>query len=558
MKRLPIGISDFRRVITDNNYFVDKSLIIQELINSNAQITLLPRPRRFGKTLNLSMLRYFFENREESEELFKNLAIYQTDEFKQHLNRYPVIFLSFKDIKSSSFEASYTKLYSLIQEEFMRHFEEIDIDSLNFLDKLNYMNILEGKATQQNIENSLSLLSKLLSQRYNQPVVILIDEYDTPIHASYLYNYYNEFIEFIRNLLSGAFKDNEFLYRGVITGILRVSRESIFSGLNNIATHSIVDYEYSNRFGFTIDETKKILTDFGLSDKYDDVSDSYNGYKIGSDTIFNPWSIINFVADKRHRLLPYWANTSSNELLKHLINISSLNFKKSLEMWLNGESIRTQIDSNIVFSEIEKNDKNIYSLLFFSGYLKCVNKELIDKTYHCNLAIPNKEVHYIFRNIISSWLNESFRDDRLRVLLNALVNGEIKLFEKLFSEFVLETLSFYDVNRKNEEAVYHAFLLGILISLNDYEVISNRESGLGRVDIILLHKEDKSRLAIIIELKTIDEFEEETKEKALDKALKQIEEKQYEVEVKKRGYSHILKMGVVFDGKRVWVKKKGS
>ncbi len=555
MKRLPIGISNFRRVIINNNYFVDKSLIIQELINSNAQITLLPRPRRFGKTLNLSMLRYFFDNREKSEKLFRELKIYRTDEFKKHLNRYPVIFLSFKDIKQSNFESSYSKLYSLIQEEFMRHFEEINIDSLNFLDRLNYMNILEGKATQQNIENSLSLLSKTLFKQYNQQVVILIDEYDTPIHASYLHGYYNEFIEFIRNLLSGSFKDNDFLYRGVITGILRVSRESIFSGLNNIATHSIVDYEYSNKFGFTVDETKQILNDFDLSDKYDDVSDSYNGYKIGEETIFNPWSIINFVADKKHRLLPYWANTSSNELLKHLITISSLNFKKSLEQWLNGESIRTEIDSNIVFNEIEKNDKNIYSLLFFSGYLKCVNKELIEKRYYCNLAIPNKEVKYIFKNIISSWLNESFRDDRLKVLLNALINGEIKLFERLFSEFVLETLSFYDVNRKNEEAVYHAFLLGILISLNEYEVISNRESGLGRVDIILLHKEDKSRLAIIMELKSIDEFEEETKEKALNNALKQIEDKKYEVEVKKRGYSNILKMGVVFDGKRVWVKR---
>ena len=555
MKRLPIGISDFRRVITDNNYFVDKSLIIQELINSNAQITLLPRPRRFGKTLNLSMLRYFFENREDSEELFKDLAIYQTEEFREHLNRYPVIFLSFKDIKQRDFESSYIKLYSLIRREFMRHYKEIDVESLDFLDKLEYLNILEGKATQSSIEESLSLLSKLLSQKYNQQVVILIDEYDTPIHASYLHGYYNEFIEFIRNLLSGAFKDNDFLYRGVITGILRVSRESIFSGLNNIATYTISDTRYSNRFGFTVNETKQILADFGLSNKYNDVSDSYNGYKIGEETIFNPWSILNFIDNPQHELLPYWANTSSNELLKHLINISSLNFKKSLEAWLNGESIRTQIDSNIVFSEIEKNDKNIYSLLFFSGYLKCVNRELINKTYHCDLTIPNKEVHYIFRNIISSWLNESFRDDRLRVLLNALIDGEIKLFERLFSEFVLETLSFYDVNKKNEEAVYHAFLLGILISLNDYEVISNRESGLGRVDIILLHKEDKSRLAIIMELKTIDEFEEETKEKALDKALKQIEEKQYEIDVKKRGYINILKMGVVFDGKRVWVKR---
>jgi len=554
MKKLPIGISDFRNLIQGNNYFVDKSLIIQELINSNAQISLLPRPRRFGKTLNLSMLRYFFENRGDNQELFSGLKIAQTAEFREHIAKYPVIFLSFKDIKQRSFESSYEKLYFLIQQEFMRHFEEIDMESLNFLDRLNYMNILEEKASQNKIEDSLALLSKLLSEKYNQQVVILIDEYDTPIHASYLHNYYSEFIEFIRNLLSGAFKDNDYLYKGVITGILRVSRESIFSGLNNIATYTISHTRYSSRFGFTVNETQKILDDFDLSDRYDAVSNSYNGYKIGEETIFNPWSIINFIDNPKHELLPYWANTSSNELLKHLINISSLNFKKSLEQWLNGESIRTEIDSNIVFSEIERNDKNIYSLLFFSGYLKCINKELIEKTYYCDLTIPNQEVRYIFRNIISSWLNESFRDDRLKVLLNALISGNIKLFERLFSEFVLETLSFYDVNRKNEEAVYHAFLLGILVNLSDYEVISNRESGLGRVDIILLHKEDKNRLAIIMELKTIDEFEEETKEKALKKALKQIEDKKYETDVKKRGYNNILKMGVVFDGKRVWVK----
>jgi len=554
MKKLPIGISDFRKVIQEDYYFIDKSLLIEELINSNAQITLLPRPRRFGKTLNLSMVRYFFENRGDNQELFRDLKIARNAEFQKHITKYPVIFLTFKDIKSSNFENTYRKLYSLIQDEFMRHFEEINIDSLNFLDRLNYLNILEGKATQDKIENSLALLSKILSQTYNQSVVILIDEYDTPIHASYLHGYYNEFIEFIRNLLSGAFKDNSFLYKGVITGILRVSRESIFSGLNNIATCSIVDYEYSNRFGFTIDETKKILDDFGLIDKYDKVSNSYNGYKIGEDTIFNPWSILNFVADKNHRLLPYWANTSSNELVKYLIKISSLSFKKSLEKWLNGGSIRTQIDSNIVFSEIEQNDKNVYSLLFFSGYLKCVNKELIEKTYYCDLMIPNQEVRYIFKNIVSSWINESFRHDRLDVLLKSLISGDIELFEELFSEFVVETLSFYDINRKNEEAVYQAFLLGILISLNEYEVISNQESGLGRVDIILLHKEDKNRLAIIMELKRINKFKEKSKDRALSDALKQIEEKKYEVNVKKRGYSNILKMGVVFDGKRVWVK----
>ena len=555
MKKIPIGISNFKEIMEENYYYIDKTDFISEVINNGTKVILLPRPRRFGKTLNLSMLRYFFENREDNTHLFKNLAIFKTPEFKKHLGKYPVIFLSFKDIKSTNIKDSIEGIKSLITEVFELFEEEIERVKLSRKESKDIEDILYCRASNRVYQNSLRLLSALLYRIYNQNTVILIDEYDTPIHASYLHGYYDEFIEFIRNLLSGAFKDNDYLYRGVITGILRVSRESIFSGLNNIATYTISETRYSDKFGFTINETKKMLDNFGLIDKYNEVSDSYNGYKIGKETIFNPWSILNFVADKNHRLLPYWANTSSNELVKYLIKISSLSFKKSLEQWLNGGSIRTEIDSNIVFSEIDKNDKNVYSLLFFSGYLKCINKELIEKTYHCDLTIPNQEVRYIFKNIISSWLNESFRHDRLDVLLNALISGEIRVFERLFSEFVLETLSFYDVNKKNEEAVYHAFLLGILISLTDYEVISNRETGLGRVDIILLHKEDKNRLAIIMELKTINKFEQETKEKALENALKQIEEKKYETDVKKRGYGNILKMGVVFDGKRVWVKQ---
>jgi len=555
MKKLPIGISDFRKVIRDNNYFVDKSLFIQELINSNAEVALMPRPRRFGKTLNLSMLKYFFENNQDTKELFRDLAIYKTDEFEKYINKYPVIFLSFKDIKSRDFENAYNKIYSLIRQEFKRYYKELDIETLDYLDKLDYLNILEGKSLQSDIENSISFLSKLLYQKYNQEIIILIDEYDTPIHTSYLNGYYDDMIDFTRNLLSGAFKDNSYLFKGVITGILRVSRESIFSGLNNLATYTLFDERYSSVFGFSIEETKEILKYFGLEERYSEVSKSYNGYRIGDITMFNPWSILNYIDNPKHELLPYWANTSSNDLLKYLIKISSLNFKRDLESWLRGESVKKEIDSNIVFSEIDKNEKNIYSLLFFSGYLKCVDKELINKVYHCNLAIPNEEVYYIFKKIISNWIEESFSSERLKVLLKSLVEGNIKLFERLFSEFVLETLSFYDVNKKNEEAVYHAFLLGILINLNNYEIISNREAGLGRVDIILLHKEDKNRLAIIMELKTIDKFEEETKEKALQNALKQIEDRKYEIEVKKRGYKNILKMAIVFDGKRVWIKK---
>jgi len=309
MKRLPIGISDFKQVIEENNYFIDKSMLIHELINSNAQVTLLPRPRRFGKTLNLSMLRYFFNNRDDNSHLFKDLAISKTPEFQDYIGTYPVIFLSFKDVKSNGVNDTIEGINSLITEVFGLFENEISKLELSKKDSIDVENILYCRASNRVYQNSLRLLSSLLYKIYNQKVVILIDEYDTPIHASYLYGYYNEFIEFIRNLLSGAFKDNNYLYRGVITGILSVSRESIFSGLNNIATYTIVDYEYSNKFGFTIDETKKILSDFGLSDRYDDVSNSYNGYMIGKETIFNPWSILNFVSDSEHRLLPYWANT---------------------------------------------------------------------------------------------------------------------------------------------------------------------------------------------------------------------------------------------------------
>jgi len=554
MKKLPIGISDFRKLIRDNNYFVDKSMLISELINSNAQVLLMPRPRRFGKTLNLSMLRYFFERGDDSSYLFEDLKIRESREFKEHINRYPVIFLSFKDIKSSSFDDTLEGVSDLIAREYERHYDMIkDIDK-SIREERIIDSILNCNGSKKDYEISLELLSKLLYRAYNQEVIILIDEYDTPIHASYINGYYGEFIEFIRNLLSGAFKDNSYLYRGVITGILRVSRESIFSGLNNLATYTILESEFSDSFGFTIDETRDILEYFNLQDRYDDISDSYNGYTFGTHTILNPWSIINYISDRDHRLLAYWANTSSNELIKHLLSVSSLNFKKSMESWLKDETIVSEIDSNIVFSEIERSDQNIYSLLFFSGYLKCVDKELIDKKYRCRLAVPNTEVKYIFDNIVSSWINESYRVDRLGVLLSSLTSGDIRLFEELFSEFVLETLSFYDLSRRNEEAVYHAFLLGILISLDDYEVISNRESGLGRVDIILLHKEDRDKLAIIMELKSINKFREKDKDEALTNALIQIDEKRYEVEVKRRGYNNILKMGVVFDGKRVWVK----
>ena len=556
LKKLPIGKSNFKKVIEDGDYFVDKSLFIKEVIDSSSETSLVMRPRRFGKTLNLSMLRYFFGNGNfipTNKNLFKNLAIYKEDVFAEHFEKYQIIYLTFKDVKSDNFESSYNKIYSLIQKEFDKHHKKIDSLELSYLERKNYFDILEKKATQEELQESLILLSTLLFQAYNQKVVILIDEYDTPIHSAFVYDYYQKFVGFIRGFLSGGFKDNDYLYKGVITGILRVSKESIFSGLNNITPYTILDEKYGDKFGFTINETKKMLKDFDIEDRYAEVCDSYNGYNIGGVTIFNPWSILNYTDSKK--LLPFWVNTASNDLIKYLFKNSSPIFKKNLQNFIEDKVVNVQLDTNVVFSELTQNDNQIYSLLFFSGYLKCVSRTLTDKIYRCNLMIPNKEVKYIYKKMIESWMNDAFRNTRLEPILKSLVDGEIEIFERLFSEFVLETLSFYDVNKKNEEAVYQAFILGLLVNLNDYEIISNQESGLGRFDIMILHKNNKQKLAIIMELKKIDDFKDETRKEALESAIKQIEDKKYEIVAKKRGYLNILKMGVVFDGKRVWVKE---
>ena len=554
MKRIAIGQSDFKCLIQENSYYIDKSLFIKEIIDS-AQISLITRPRRFGKTLNLSMLNYFFDINEDSKKLFDGLNIQKENEFK-HINQYPVIYLTFKDIKASTKEEAFIRMYGEIGDMVSKFYKDI-IDLADDRDKRVLESIYLGEHKKDNYSKVLILLSELLYKKYNKNVVILIDEYDTPIHYAYTKGYYQELIEFLRDFLSAGFKDNKYLFRGVMTGILRVAKESIFSGLNNIGVYTILDDKFSDKFGFTIDETKKFLEDYNLGDKFEIVMNNYNGYVIGEDTILNPWSIINYIAEKGKYPKPYWANTSSNELIKELISKSSLTFRKNLEKLIQNQVVEhIEIDSNIVFSLLDKNDTYIYSLLFFAGYLKCVKKEIdyfSAQNIFCDLLPTNREVLIIYKKIIKEWISESYRNEDLEVLLKFLVNLDIKTFERMLSDFIIKTLSYFDVS-KNIESVYHSFLLGMFVNLNDYEIISNQESGYGRFDIMILHKKDKLKPAIILELKKIKDTE--TKDKALELALKQIEEKKYETIPQKRGYQNIVKMGVVFDGKRVWVKQK--
>ena len=554
-QKLPIGKSDFRSIIEDGFYYIDKSSFVSEILDSSADVILLPRPRRFGKTLNLSMLRYFFDKDEPSKELFDNLNIAQNTQAMTHLNQYPVIYLTFKDIKERDFKTSLEKIQYLIHSEFSRHEKVIEtiFEQMSNSDILHYNAIIQNRATQTQYENSIKLLSKLLTLAYGQKCVVLIDEYDTPIQTGFIKGYYEEIVEFFKTFMGAVLKDNDrYLFKAVMTGILRISKESIFSDLNNIKVYTLLDSAFSDKFGFTTNEVKQLLHDYDLGNNFEEVNKWYNGYNIGDTTILNPWSILNYI-DSHGQLDVYWANTSSNDIIRVLVENSD-GFREDLKYLLKGQSVTKVINPNITFRDrdFNFNEEMLYSFLFFSGYLKCVSKEFREGEQYCKLEIVNTECYYIFKKIISNWVAQSFTQPKVRLLLKSLTDGELDVFEEVFSDFIRDTLSFYDT-AKSTESVYHAFFLGLLVNLNDYEVVSNAEAGYGRVDIMIYHKSDKSKLAIVMELKSIRMRED--KESALESAVTQIQQKEYTSAISKKGYSNILAFGLVFDGKRVWIRE---
>ncbi len=560
MKQIGIGESDFRNLIQEGCLFVDKSLFIQEVISSGAKIILIPRPRRFGKTLNLTMLRYFLERQEELDKqeehrrLFDGLAIRETPEFEKHCGKYPVIYLTFKDVKQRKFEAALMKIKRLLCAEVKRHLASWQ-DKIHF----NEIWVLDEIANRSDntgyYEDSISILSDFLHQSAHVPPIILIDEYDTPIHAAWQYGYYDEMIAFMRGLLSGGLKDNPHIYKGVITGILRVAKESIFSDLNNMDIYTILEKPFSDKFGITKQELDILFSEYDMKDRLVEANSWYNGYLFGDNVIFNPWSILNFINHHPAHPEPYWANTSSNALIKELVINGGIELRDSIEKFINGESIDSVIDKNIVFPEISKKERYIYSLFFFSGYLKCISMRRDEENLVCSLAIPNREVRYIFRNIIAGWLEESFGNRKLTTMLKALVTGNLDQFQRLLNEFVITTLSFFDTKGRNPEAVYQAFVLGMLLNLGqDYEISSNRELGYGRYDILAVPRHDRSRPAILMEMKSITGFYQEDPQKAISEAVDQIGKRAYAKELEARGFDNVLKIVVVSDGKKVWVK----
>ena len=558
-KKIAIGKSDFREIIKGNYYYVDKSLFIKEVIDTGSDVLLIPRPRRFGKTLNLSMLQYFYDcSIKDSEELFKDLAIWKTeDKYRQVQGKYPVIFFTFKDMKHKSWKDCLVSMKSTISYEFEKHNYILNSKAIGEKDKLKFKNIINEISEEAEFECALNILTRCLTLHHQSKPVLLIDEYDTPIHSGHANDYYDNIILFMRNFLSGGLKDNDkYLEKSVITGTLRIAKESIFTGLNNLEVYSIISKYFPSWFGFTEKEVLNVLSDYGLKDKIKDVSFWYNGYIFGDEIIYNPWSILSYINKFSDGLKPYWINTSSNELIRNLITAGGSYFKADIVNLINGGSITKTIDKNIILRDIEKYNEAVWSLLLFSGYLK--NTETImdnDGGVKANvMKIPNNEVLKFYRQVVSNWLAEVIGSQKHQELLKALINGDVELFADLFEEFVLSMLSFHDTKKDEPERVYQAFILGLLVGLQDeYEIKSNRESGYGYFDVMLIPK-DKKQKGIVIELKKLNKRRKEKVEDALEKALNQIEEKKYEQELLDRGIKDILKLGIVADGKRVWVK----
>ncbi len=558
-QKIGIGISDFRKLIEADCLFIDKSLLIKEILDTGAEVLLIPRPRRFGKTLNLSMIRYFLErcnNRQERErhlKLFDSLAIRNTEEFEKHFAKYPVVFLTFKDVKETDLQDALSALKRILKREIKRHTAQIP-QTQTLPEELS--EILQGSDDTGLYKESLQTLSELLHHVYGQPPVILIDEYDTPIHAAWQHGYYEDMVAFMRGMLSGAFKDNRHLFKGIITGILRLAKESIFSDLNNLDIYTILEEPFSDKFGLTSDEIEALFSEYEMEYRIEEADSWYNGYRFGSNIIFNPWSVLNFVNQNPEHPEPYWANTSANTLIKELIVEGGIEVRENVERLITGKTIDSVIDKNIVFPDVHKKNRYLYSLFFFSGYLKCAETRMEEDALVCTLAIPNREVRYIFRNIIAGWLEESFENAKLTAMLKALVNGNIDQFERLLNEFVITTLSFFDAKGKNPEAVFQAFILGMLLNLSrEYEISSNRELGYGRYDVLVLPTKHRESPAIIMELKSIAGFYQEEPEKAIEDAVRQVQERGYALELEAKGYENILKIVVVSDGKKVWVKE---
>ena len=548
-KSLPIGVSDFK-LATTGYYYVDKTLMIRDFLDKKPMVSLFTRPRRFGKTLNMDMLRVFFEKtNEDTSVYFKDKQIWQCgDYYTKHQGQYPVIFLTFKDVKSITWEETFQKIRRLISLEFIRHNELETSSVLTSYEKEQYHLLAGDSGDEVDCQMGLQLLSLLLHKHYGRECIIIIDEYDTPIQQGHTCNFYPEIVNFMRNFFSGGLKDNPHLAFGFLTGILRVAKESIFSGMNNLKTYSILDDGYSSYFGFTEKEVKDMLQYYGKDDKYNELSEWYDGYRFGNTEIFNPWSVINYISDNCFPKA-FWQSTGSNEIIGEIIQTATPEITKDLYKLLCGEKIATYIDTGVIYPEVQNNPYSIYSFLLVAGYLKVANiYPQSDGNFMCDVAIPNKEITFVYEKEV---LNRTNQNSLAISISQAIFSKDTQKLQALLEDFMVKSISSID---GANEGFYHGMMLGLCAILgNRYKIRSNRESGLGRFDIQLMPL-TKGMPGFIFEFKHTKD--EHTDLSALaDSALQQIEAKKYDTELRDNGVNSIISIGLAFRGNSAVVRR---
>lgn len=552
-KPLPIGVDNFEKLITRGYYFIDKSLFIKELLDKKGDVNLFTRPRRFGKTLNMSMLQYFFEDmrdkhglKKENGYLFEGMKIMDEGErYISCMGQYPVISLTLKAGKQPDFEMAYALLCRQISNEYKRHRYLLE-GNLSEEDAEKYREIMAEKADSESYADSLQFLSNCLYDHFGKKTIILIDEYDVPLENAYMRGFYDEMIDFIRSLFESALKTNDSLEFAVMTGCLRISKESIFTGMNNLKIFSILADNYGEYFGFTEQEAQKICGDYGLAENYAQLREWYDGYLFGKAEVYNPWSTIQYVFDHYENPdafpEPYWANTSGNAVVRKLIDLADRSVKDELEVLIAGGTIEKPVHEDITYAEIYESMDNLWNFMFFTGYFKNVGERFENRVRYLTLKIPNQEVLYIFENKVRGWFEEKLRKRDPGRFFNAIADGDTDAMEQEISRMLYATISFYDYY----ESFYHGFLAGILYGMGDYVVKSNRESGNGRTDLFL--KPPSIRMtAYIFEFKIAKKASD--LEVKAEEALKQITEQKYGTELADMGFQKIVKYGICFFGK---------
>ncbi len=554
-KPLPIGVEDFKRLVDNGYYFVDKTLMIKELLENKETVNLFTRPRRFGKTLNMSMLQRFFEATEKSNAyLFDGLKIAAYPEYMAYQGQYPVISISLKSMKRASYQEAYFEYVKLLSDEFERHEIILQSDAVSEEDKLEFQKIKKRIAEPKEYNSAVKLLSKCLQKVYQKNVIILIDEYDVPLENAYHGGFYDDMTNLIRSCFESALKTNSSLEFAVLTGCLRVSRESIFTGLNNLKTYSITKNKFSQYFGFTQEEMKGILQNFSLEQYAETIAKWYDGYRFGLTEIYNPWSVLNcidsYLQNDMVACEPYWSNTSSNRIVKRLIEESNERTKSMVEELINGTPIHTQIFEDVTYGTIDVNQDYIWSFLLFTGYLKIISCETIgDETYY-DMVIPNVEIKSIYKNTIRSWFIDHVNRDSRTDILESVIHADAEKLEDLLCTWLTNTISCFD----EQENYYHGFVTGLVSGFSGYMVVSNRESGNGRFDLVVKQR-SRWHHAAILEFKVVEKYNQ--MKKACEDALKQIEEKDYEASLRDEQYENIAKLGICFCQKRCRVKSGG-